>query len=38
MNITFINPKNSEISNSHRLFFNLSDKIDLRRSNKYVAL
>ena len=38
MNIAFMNPKNSKISNSHRLVFNLSDKIDLRRSNKYVAL
>ena len=28
----------SKTSDSHRLLLNLSDKIDLKRSNKYVAL
>ena len=30
--------ENSKTSDPHRLFFNLSDKISLKRSNKYVAL
>ena len=34
----FINSKNSEISNPHRLLLSLSDKIKLNRSDKYVAL
>ena len=34
----FINSKNSKTSNPHRLLLNLSDKIDLRRSDKCVAL
>ena len=33
-----MNSKNSKISNPHRLLFNLSDKINLKRSIKYVAL
>ena len=34
----FMNSENSQTSNPHRLLFNLSDKIDLKRSDKYVAL
>ena len=30
--------KNSKTSDSHRLILNLSDKINLKRSDKYVAL
>ena len=30
MNTTFMNSKNSKTSNPHRLFPNLTDKIDLR--------
>ena len=33
-----MNSKNSKISDSHRLLLNVSDKLDLRRSGKYVAL
>ena len=33
-----MNPKNSKISDPHRLLFNLSEKIILKRSDKYVAL
>ena len=33
-----MNPENSKTSDSHRLLFDLSDKIDLKRSDKYVAL
>ena len=34
----FINPKNSKTSDPHRLLLNLTDKINLKRSDKYVAL
>ena len=34
----FMNSENSETSDSHILLLILSDKIDLKRSNKYVAL
>ena len=34
----FINSKNSKTSDPHRLLPNLRDKIDLKRSDKYVAL
>ena len=30
--------KNSKTSDLHRLLFNLSEKINLQRSDKYVAL
>ena len=30
--------EDSKASNFHSLLFNLSDKIDLKRSDKYVAL
>ena len=38
MNTIFINPKNSKTSDPHRLLLNVTDKINLKRSNKYVAL
>ena len=38
MNTIFINSENSITFDSHRLLLNLSDKIDLKRSHKYVAL
>ena len=38
MDTIFINSKNSKTSDSHRLLINLTDKINLKRSNKYVAL
>ena len=33
-----MNSKNSKTSNSHRWLPNLTDKINLKRSGKYVAL
>ena len=33
-----MNSKNSKISDPHRLLLNLTDKIDLRRKDKYIAL
>ena len=33
-----MNSKNSKTSDPQRLLLNLSDKIDLERSDKYVAL
>ena len=38
MDATFMSSEDSKTSNFHRLLFNLSDKIDLKRSDKYVAL
>ena len=38
MNIKFINSGNTKRSNSHRLLLNFSDKIDLKRSDKYFPL
>ena len=38
MESVFMNPKNSKTSNPHRLLLNLSNKINLKRSNKYIAL
>ena len=38
MNTIFINSENSKTSDSHRLMPNHVDKIDLKRSDKYVAL
>ena len=37
MDIIFMNSKNSKTSDPHRLLLNLT-KIDLKRSDKYVAL
>ena len=38
MNIIFMNSKNSNISDPHRLLLNLIDKIDLRRKYNYIGL
>ena len=38
MDTIFMNSENSKTSNSHRLFLNLLDKINLKRSEKYEAL
>ena len=38
MNIKFMNYENSKTSDPHRLLLNLLDKINLKRSNKYVDL
>ena len=38
MNTIFMNSENSKISDPHSLLLNLTDKIDLRRKNKYIAL
>ena len=38
MNTIFMNPENSITSDSHRLLLNISDKLDLKRSDKYVTL
>ena len=38
MDTIFVNSENSKTSNPHRLLLNLLDKINLKRSDKYVAL
>ena len=38
MDTIFINYGNGKTSDPHSLFFNLWDKINLKRSNEYVAL
>ena len=38
MDTIFMNSKNDWISDPHRLSLNLADKINLKRSDKYVAL
>ena len=38
MNTIFMNFKNSKTSDPHNLLLNLTDKIDLRRKDKYIAL
>ena len=38
MNIIFLNSENSKTSDPHRLILNLSHKIHLNKSDKYVAL
>ena len=38
MDTIFMNSKNSKASNPHRLLPNLTDKINLNKSGKYVAL
>ena len=38
MNITFMNSKNNKTSDPNRLLLILTDKINLKRSDKYVAL
>ena len=34
----FMSSKNSETSGSHRILRNLTDRIDLRRKDKYIDL
>ena len=38
MGTIFINSKNSKTSDPHRLLLNLSEKINLKRSDKHVSL
>ena len=38
MDTIFMNSENSKISDSHRLLLNLTEKISLKRSDKYIAL
>ena len=38
MDAIFMNSENSKTSDPHRLLLHLSDKINLRRSDKYIAL
>ena len=38
MNTIFMNSKNSKTSDPHGLLLNLTDKINFKRSDKYVAL
>ena len=38
MNTIFMNSETGKTSNPHRLLLNLSDKINLKRSDEYVAL
>ena len=38
MNTIFINSKNSKASDPHRLLLTLTDKIDLRRKDRYIVL
>ena len=38
MDTIFMNSKNSKTSQPHRLLLNLAGKINVKRSDKYVAL
>ena len=38
MDTIFMNSENSKTSNTHKVLLNLSDKINLKWSDKYVAL
>ena len=38
MDNIFINSGNSKTSDPHRLLLNISDKVNFKRSDKYVAL
>ena len=38
MDTIFMNSENSKTSDPHRLLLNLRDKINLKRSHKYVGL
>ena len=38
MDAIFMNSGNNKTSDPHRLLLNLSDEINLKRSDKYVAL
>ena len=37
MDTLFMNSKNSKTPDPHRLLLSLTDKIDLRRKDKYIA-
>ena len=37
MDNIFLNSENSKASDTYRLLFNRSDKVDLKKSDKYVA-
>ena len=37
MDNIFLNSEKSKASDTYRLLFNLSDKVDLKKSDKYVA-
>ena len=38
MNTIFMNSKNSKTSDPHRILLNFTEKINVKRSDKYVAL
>ena len=38
MNTIFMNSKNSKISDPHRILLSLTDRIELRRKDKYIVL
>ena len=38
MDTKFINSKNSKRSDPHRLLLNLTDKLNLRKKDKYITL
>ena len=38
MNTIFMNSKNSKTSDSNKLSLSLTNKVDLRRKDKYIAL
>ena len=38
INYTFVNSENRKIFDKHRLTLNFADKINLKRSDKYIAL
>ena len=38
MNTIFVNSEINKTSDPHRRLLNLTDKMDLRRKNKYIAL
>ena len=38
MDTIFMNPENSKTFEPHRLLLNLSDRINLTKSDKYIAL
>ena len=38
MNTIFLNSKNNKRSDPHRLLLNITDKRDLRRKGKYIAI
>ena len=38
MNTMFLNSKNSKTFDPHKLLLNLTEKIDLRRKDKYIII